>query len=81
MRSMKFSLSFGIVQAAFLLHGDEGEVIHEGPGKQADALFFRHSVSIVDLDPLHAAAGRVALEDESAKILFFKLRDAFSCPV
>ena len=70
-----------IVQAAFLLHWDEGEMLHEGPGKHADALFFRHSLVVVDLDPLHSAAWRVTLENEPAEVFSFKFPDAVSCPV
>jgi hypothetical protein len=69
-----------IVEAAFLLHGYEGKMVHEGPRKHPDAFLFSHPFLVVDFDPFHAAARRVTLENEAAKLLLFKLLDAFLGP-
>jgi len=61
------------VKAALLLHGDQGEMVHERLGKHPYSCFFRHTFLVVDLHPFHAAAWGIAFEDESAQTFFFQL--------
>ena len=69
-----------IVEAAFLFHGNQWKMFHENAGKDADAVFLRHSPIFIDFDPFHAAARRAAFEDESTKIFLLQLRDALPRP-
>ena len=45
-----------IVKSPIVLDGEDGEMIHESPGKHTDAIFGGHTFLIVHLDALHAAA-------------------------
>jgi hypothetical protein len=69
-----------IVEAAFLFYGGEGEMVHEDPSEHPNALLFRHAPVVVDLNPLHAAAGGITLENEPANLFSFKILDAGSGP-
>ena len=55
-------------------------MFHENAGKHADAVPGSHAFFAVDLDPFHAAAGRIALEDKSQELLLFQLGDLLSSP-
>jgi hypothetical protein len=47
-------------------------MVHENSGEHSLACFYRHGVFVVNLDPLHPAAGRIALKDKTANIFFFQ---------
>ena len=68
------------MQAAILFHRQEREVLHEGPGEEADPTLVRHAVAVIELDPLHAARRRLGLEDETAQLLLLQLRTRFCGP-
>ena len=48
----------GVVQASLILDGQQGECLHEGSGEKTGCFPAEAAPAVVDLDPLHAAAGR-----------------------
>ena len=70
-----------IVKPPVFLYREKGEVLHKFPGEDPNPLFHGDAGFIVNLDPLHAAAGGSALEYEAAKILLLQLDDPFARPL
>ena len=59
------------METSLILHRKERKMFYEYPGKHANPFFDRHPIFIIDLNPLHATAWRVALKNEATKIFFF----------
>jgi hypothetical protein len=59
-----------IVEASLFLYGKQGEMVHENSCIDADSFFDGHSLFIIDLDPFHATARRIALKNKAAKIFY-----------
>jgi hypothetical protein len=58
-----------IMKPSFVFDGQQGEMFHEDPGKEADPGFVGHSFFVEDLHSLHSAAGRIAFKNKPAKVL------------
>jgi len=69
-----------ILEAAILLHREEGKTGHEGGGEDPDTALDRHAAGNVNLDGGHAGTGGLALEDEATKRLLLQFLQLFRRP-
>jgi hypothetical protein len=69
------------VEAIFILCRQQRKMLHKNPGEYSHSRFDRHALLIINFNPLHSAARRIALKNKTTEIFRFQFPYTFLRPV